>query len=300
MPRLDQLWNPRNRGLVLTVSGLIVLGIALADWWTKPYVSLGFFYLFPIMLAAGFLRRSAIVVLGVGGAALSQMFSSLERSYLRVGFEALALTGCGLFVAELVRNRRIGVAVQARLQGLVETSPAAIVTVDERGLVDLANQAAVELMNPRGGDLKGSPIAAYLPDLHHALRLEDAPQFRSSMQCRGHRSNGETFICEVWFSTFKEAKKPKLAAIITLIDDPASDRNSVPAMSDESRAGLSSRETVVLQLLVQGLANKEIASQLEVSESVVKNTFQQLFSKTGVRTRSQLVRVAVEQYRDLL
>ena len=300
MPRLDQVWNPRNRARVLTVSGLILLGIAIADWWTEPYVSLGFFYLFPIMLAAGFLRRSAIVAVGAGCAALSQMFSSLERSYVRVGFEALALTGCGLFVAELVRNRRISFAAQARLQGLVETSPAAIVTVDERGIVDLANQAAMELMNPRDGDLKGSPIAAYLPDLHHALRLEDAPQFRSSMQCRGHRENGETFVCEVWFSTFKEGRKPKLAAIITLVDDPASDRNSAPAAGDESRASLSSRETVVLQLLVQGLGNKEIASQLEISESVVKNTFQQLFSKTGVRTRSQLVRVAVEQYRDLL
>ena len=39
---------------------------------------------------------------------------------------------------------------------------------------------------------------------------------------------------------------------------------------------------------------------LNVSESVVKNTLQQLFAKTEVRTRSQLVRVALECYRDLL
>jgi len=36
------------------------------------------------------------------------------------------------------------------------------------------------------------------------------------------------------------------------------------------------------------------------SESSVKATLQQLFSKTGVRTRSQLVRVALERYKDLL
>jgi two-component system nitrate/nitrite response regulator NarL len=35
-----------------------------------------------------------------------------------------------------------------------------------------------------------------------------------------------------------------------------------------------------------------------VSESSVKATLQQLFSKTGVRTRSQLVRIALEHYRD--
>jgi DNA-binding CsgD family transcriptional regulator len=32
----------------------------------------------------------------------------------------------------------------------------------------------------------------------------------------------------------------------------------------------------------------------------VKNTLQQLFAKTEVRTRSQLVRVALERYRELL
>jgi two-component system nitrate/nitrite response regulator NarL len=56
----------------------------------------------------------------------------------------------------------------------------------------------------------------------------------------------------------------------------------------------------VLRFLVQGLANKEIATRMEVSESTVKNTLQQLFAKTNVRTRAQLVRVALEQYRDLL
>jgi len=63
---------------------------------------------------------------------------------------------------------------------------------------------------------------------------------------------------------------------------------------------LNTREIEVLRLVVQGLANKEIASRLDISESAVKNTLQQLFAKTEVRTRSQLVRVALERYRDLL
>jgi len=43
------------------------------------------------------------------------------------------------------------------------------------------------------------------------------------------------------------------------------------------------------------LTNKEIAAQLGVTESAVKATLQQLFQKTGVRTRSQLVRIALER-----
>jgi two-component system nitrate/nitrite response regulator NarL len=53
-----------------------------------------------------------------------------------------------------------------------------------------------------------------------------------------------------------------------------------------------------MRLLLQGKANKEIAAEFGVSESAVKATLQQLFSKTGVRTRSQLVLLAIERYRD--
>jgi two-component system nitrate/nitrite response regulator NarL len=58
------------------------------------------------------------------------------------------------------------------------------------------------------------------------------------------------------------------------------------------------RERQVLSFVFEGLANKEIATRIGVSEGSVKSTLQQLFSKTGVRTRSQLVRIVLEQYRD--
>ncbi len=67
---------------------------------------------------------------------------------------------------------------------------------------------------------------------------------------------------------------------------------------DEPR--LSEREREVLRGLLEGLTNKEIAGRINVSESSVKATMQQLFSRTGVRTRSQLVRIALEMYRDYL
>lgn len=60
------------------------------------------------------------------------------------------------------------------------------------------------------------------------------------------------------------------------------------------------REQQVLSYVFEGLANKEIAGRIGVSESSVKATLQQLFSKTGVRTRSQLVRIVLEHYRDQL
>jgi DNA-binding NarL/FixJ family response regulator len=121
------------------------------------------------------------------------------------------------------------------------------------------------------------------------------------MQCRGRRGDGESFLADVWFSTYKEGATPKLAAIIADLTEErgVSASNSVVANHHE-RIPLNAREVEVLRLLVQGLANKEIASRMDISESAVKNTLQQLFAKTDVRTRSQLVRVALERYRDLL
>jgi two-component system sensor kinase FixL len=304
MLKLEWIWEPENRAAVLFTSLVFVIVIAVLDWWTKPYISLGFLYLFPIMLAAGFVPRWAVVFIGIACALLSERFSNLDPADapLRTGFEALALVGSGLFISEVLRNRRLRLASQERLRVLVETSPAAIVTVDDHGFIELANHAAAELFLPRDGHLIGQPIAAYLPDLHHALRWEEGPQFRASMQCRGHRGTGGSFLAEVWFSSYKEGPTPKLAAIIAdVTEERSAPDDSSPVQSDQQpRIPLNSRESEVIKLLVQGMTNKEIAARLNVSESVVKNTLQQLFAKTEVRTRGQLVRVALECYRDLL
>jgi PAS domain S-box-containing protein len=304
MLNLEWIWEPRHRTAVLLISGGIVLAIGALDWWTKPYISLGFLYLFPIMLAAGFLPRWAIALMGIACALLSEQFSNLAPADapIRSSFEALALIGSGLFISEVLRNRRLRLASQERIRVLVETSPAAIVTVDEHGIIELANDAASVLMAPRNGNLIGQPIAAFLPELHHALRWEEGPQFKASMQCRGHRGNGESFLAEVWFSSYKEGSVPKVAAIIADVTEERNGTAESTASASSSQEGpaLNNRESDVLRFLVQGLTNKEIASQLGVSESVVKNTLQQLFAKTAVRTRSQLVRIALEQYRNML
>ena len=64
----------------------------------------------------------------------------------------------------------------------------------------------------------------------------------------------------------------------------------------QASSALSKREHEVLKGVFEGLTNKEIAANLDISESYVKAVLQQLFGKTGVRTRSQLVRVALEKH----
>ena len=58
---------------------------------------------------------------------------------------------------------------------------------------------------------------------------------------------------------------------------------------------LTDRERVVLEALLEGLTNRRIAERLHVTEGAIKATLQTLFEKTHVRTRAQLVRVALEK-----
>jgi len=64
--------------------------------------------------------------------------------------------------------------------------------------------------------------------------------------------------------------------------------------SRPGHALLTQRESRVLRGVLEGESNKEIGARLEMSESTVKAVLQRLFEKTGVRTRSQLVRYAIE------
>jgi DNA-binding NarL/FixJ family response regulator len=62
--------------------------------------------------------------------------------------------------------------------------------------------------------------------------------------------------------------------------------------------GLTERERRVLMGILGGLSNRKIGEDIMLSESSVKAVVQQLFEKTGVRTRSQLVRIAISHSLD--
>jgi DNA-binding NarL/FixJ family response regulator len=82
--------------------------------------------------------------------------------------------------------------------------------------------------------------------------------------------------------------------------DPASLQAVVEAVKRPDSASrnrpFTERESQVLRGVFEGLSNKEIGARLGISESSVKAALQQLFQKTGVRTRSQLVRIVLEEH----
>ncbi len=242
MPDIALLSSPQNRARALAAAAALVAFVAGVDWAIKPNFSLNFLYLFPIMLAGGFLSRWQIAAMGVCCAVLGEVFSPFPEAdaATRMAMMSAAFTGTGLFVSELVHKRQMVVEhlqqlteqirqredAEQQIQILIETSPAAIVTVDSAGSIDLANQAAGQLLAP-GRPLAGEPIGNYLPALESVARGHRSQSFRTTMQCKGQRHGGEVFLAAIWFSTYKTLSGPKLAAIVVNLSEDLRDREDL-------------------------------------------------------------------------
>jgi DNA-binding NarL/FixJ family response regulator len=86
----------------------------------------------------------------------------------------------------------------------------------------------------------------------------------------------------------------KLAHEIAKIKDLLSPRIGISQTPPPFAIDLTPREQSVLNLVAQGLMNKEIARKLETSVRNVEKYVSRLFSKTGTNSRTELVRFALE------
>ena len=70
---------------------------------------------------------------------------------------------------------------------------------------------------------------------------------------------------------------------------------SVALAAQMPRPDLSAREVQVLELIVRGLANKQIAYSLNIAEHTVKNHVKNILSKLGVQDRTQAATAAIQR-----
>jgi PAS domain S-box-containing protein len=106
-------------------------------------------------------------------------------------------------------------AAEEQLEFLIQSSPAAVLTMTADGEILLANPAAHRLFQVPEESLAGRRITRYIPALGSVPSIEDtAKVFRTEMQTRGQRENGEVFLANVFFSTYKTAAGPRLAALL--------------------------------------------------------------------------------------
>jgi two-component system sensor kinase FixL len=222
-----------GRWSVLLKAGLLMAVIAFADWRADRDVPLGFLYLFPMLMVGSVLTRWQIGIAAAVCTFLAEAFDSFEWSAIsgipRDILVFAAFLGMGLFVYEVVRSRQVANrhlqqieaesearrAAEEQLKVLVDSSPVAIFTADSDGAVLQANDAAHRLFAVPAGALAGKSIRQFLPSLGNVPAPEqNGPVFRTVMQCRGRRQDGEAFLADLWFSTYRTSVGSRLAAMV--------------------------------------------------------------------------------------
>jgi DNA-binding NarL/FixJ family response regulator len=85
-----------------------------------------------------------------------------------------------------------------------------------------------------------------------------------------------------------------MARQIAEIRDLLRQRGAIAPTAPQTKHDFTPREQSVLDLVVDGLMNKEIARRLETSVRNVEKYVSRLFTKTGTGSRTELVRYALE------
>jgi DNA-binding NarL/FixJ family response regulator len=166
--------------------------------------------------------------------------------------------------------------------------------------------------------LKTSPVDVVLVDF--TVTCEDASDFLSAARSAGYQgrylilaesSDAERLTIALKRGAsgiFRKSEAPdRLVLAIKLVAAGALwvDRSAIalltvqpsdkPNQVANRRSGLlEEREERVIQGIMDGLTTRKIGVGLDLSEGAIKNILQGLFAKTGVRKRSQLVRLALE------
>jgi PAS domain S-box-containing protein len=249
--RLDNFlaYTESNRPIVLAVAMVMIAIIAWIDWLLFD-MSIGFLYLLPILFSAAALKRSQILAMATLCAYLREALDPLQGTPRATGWRLLegfipthwvagslgrlvvviagfAMTG--FFVAELNQRRRLlsehlaererhiqlREDAERQLRIVIETSPLAILTLDEVGHVRLANESAREILGFDDETLQGQPVEPYLPILSRMLHSHHSGgHIRTNVECTGQRRNGEVFMAHVWLSTYRSSAGPGLAAVV--------------------------------------------------------------------------------------
>jgi len=214
-------WSPR---VALTYAAILIAVIALADWKLEINATLGFLYIFPMVLLGTVMGWWQLILAAVFCTFLSDRLDPfpMDMAPARDGLIFLTLVITGLLSLNVTKSYRRETeslaakrAVEQQLEFLIESSPAEVLTMTAAGEILLANPAAHRLLGVAEGSLPGRTIARYVPALGSIPSVDlTAKMFRTEMQTRGQRENGEVFLADVFFSTYSTPVGPRLAALL--------------------------------------------------------------------------------------
>jgi len=214
-------WSPKA---ALGYATVLIALIAVADWRVEINATLGFLYIFPMILLGTVLGWWQLIVAALFCTLLSDRLDPfpMEMEGARDVLIFLTLAVTGLLSLNLTKSYRRAkerlaaqLAAEEQLKFLIESSPAAILTMSAEGEILLGNPAAHRLLGVPADLLAGKNIKRYVPALAAIPSANNSARvFRTEMQTRGQKESGEVFLADVFFSTYSTPAGPRLAALL--------------------------------------------------------------------------------------
>ena len=100
----------------------------------------------------------------------------------------------------------------------------------------------------------------------------------------------------IWLG-LKLTRKEEVVLLKEVVREVAVPQPAEPFAVNEEQLkhlGITKRELEILELIAQGMSNREIAEKLFVSENTVKTHSSRLFDKLSAKRRTQAVQIAKE------
>jgi two-component system sensor kinase FixL len=188
--------------------------------------------LIPLLVAAAYLSRISIFLFSLAITVAWEYFGANPwnpHGPERLVLELAAFAGPGLLIGELIRTRRLSAELsrqtkqerdlrleaEQEARALVESSPAAMVTVDSDGRIAKINQAARQLLGFPSDSPEGDRIGNYIPLLGNLMESTRRVQStRGMVEVKGRRRDGQEFYLNAWVSIYSSTNGPKLSAIL--------------------------------------------------------------------------------------
>lgn len=194
-----------------------------------------------------------------------------------------------------------GLAVRLGLRALLQAGEEMQIIGEAPSLDELTaelDQADVILLAPSARGSIAS-LEAWLPGTAAVLVLSEDPMLAQALAGLAAGSS-----LRAWGLLPPEASLEELlAAIRALVQglvvgtpalfEPLAMQRRIAAPGDLAES-LTDRETEVLQLLAQGLANKQVASRLGISQHTVKFHIASIYNKLGATNRTEAVRYGLQ------
>ena len=222
------LWRPQ---IVFLLAALLIAAIAVTDWKIVFEATLGFLYMFPLVLLGTICAWWQLAFFAAFCTFLSEWLDSFPvdmqiprnilifTTLLTAGLLSRAMTKAYRreveSVAKATREMLARRSAEEQLEFLIQSSPAAVLTMAADGEILLANPAAHRLFGLSEGALAGRRIVRYVPALGSVPSVAETDRiYRTQMQTRGQRENGDVFLADVFFSTYNTPAGPRLAALL--------------------------------------------------------------------------------------